>query len=84
MLAVSVYNVRLRTHALMRGAHGVQVGALPGKRYKGMMTPEERRALGIIILSLMQCNGFEGSRVFDLRVFLKLNRGSYKYCITAP
>ena len=56
----------------MRGAHGVQVGALPGKRYKGMMTPEERRALGISIVILMQCNGFVGSRVFDLRILLKV------------
>ena len=44
----------------------------PGKRYKGMMTPEERRALGIIILSLMQCNGFVGSRVTDLRILLEV------------
>ena len=63
MLVVSVNNVKLGTYALMRGAHGVQVGALPGKRYKGMMTPEERRALGISILGLMQRNEFVGSSV---------------------
>ena len=72
MLAVSVYSVKLGTYALMRGAHGVQVGAVPGKRYKGMMRPEERRALGISIVILTQCNGFVGSRVTDLGIFLEV------------